>query len=107
MNKRMLWLAIPAAFITMGISMPSCPGQQAMQQQLDGLQTKNAEAIKRVQTLESTIKTLDTEVTQLKTLVTQVSQTVLAQKEAIEKLESAKAPAKSAPKAKASKKKGR
>ena len=81
------WLAIGAATIGMGISMPSCPGQQAVQHQVDGLVSREADSIRRLQSLENQFRAMAGEMVQIKTLLSQVSNTVLAQKSAIENLE--------------------
>ncbi|OFZ76806.1 MAG: hypothetical protein A3K03_08070 [Bdellovibrionales bacterium RIFOXYD1_FULL_44_7] len=100
--------AFVAGVLCLGLSMPSCPGQQAMQQQIDNLQTKSADNAKRIQNLEAIIKGTTNEISQIKTLLGQVSNTVLAQKQTIEQIET-QLKAKAAP-AKASsrpRKKGR
>lgn len=96
---------------TMGISMPSCPGQQALQQQVDTLQTAQTDATRKIQNLETQVKTLNHELTQVKGLLEQVPTTIQAQREALDSLnksveelkkaKSAPAPAASAKKAKA------
>ena len=89
MTGRNLAVALVAAFMFLGISMPSCPGQQAMQQQLDQLQAKNAEQAKTVQKLDSQLKAMSSDMTQVKTLLVQVTNTVLAHKQSIEQIETA------------------
>jgi archaellum component FlaC len=69
--------------------MPGCPGDQALQKQVDDLTLRSTEQTKRIQTLESQLRSINNDMTQVKTLLTQVSNTVLAQKQAIEKLETA------------------
>lgn len=112
MNKKLTWVAFGAAFAGMGMAMPSCPGQQAMQQQIDALNAKNGELEKRVQTMNTQLTTVNKDMGDVKTLLSQVSNTVLAQKQAIEQLDAAvkAAASKPAPKAAAKpapKKKGR
>jgi septal ring factor EnvC (AmiA/AmiB activator) len=104
MDRRLFLVAVVSAFLAMGISMPSCPGQQAMQQQIDGLNTKNGELTKKMQTMDNQLKGMAGEMGQMKELLAQVSNTVLAQKTAIEQLEAAM---KAAPKGKAGGKKRR
>lgn len=90
MNKSLKISMIAAtAVLTMGLSVPSCPGQQAMQQQIDSIQTKEAENTRKVQALENQIKTLSNDMIQVKTLLAQVSNTVLAQKQAIDQMDQA------------------
>lgn len=87
MNKKLTWIALGAAVAGMGIAMPSCPGQQAMQQQIDALQAKNAEMAKHIQNLDNQVKADSNDMGQVKTLLSQVSNTVLAQKQAQDALE--------------------
>jgi hypothetical protein len=56
-GKRILTLAgFPAiALLTMGIAMPSCPGQQAIQQQIDALTTRANESDQKLLMLLSQI----------------------------------------------------
>mgnify|MGYP001575384422 CR=1 FL=1 len=71
----------------MGLSMPSCPGQQALQHQVDGLVSREADLNRRIQMMETNLRAMNDEMIQVKTLLSQVSNTVLAQKTAIENLE--------------------
>ncbi|HLE00887.1 MAG TPA: hypothetical protein VJB59_11540 [Bdellovibrionota bacterium] len=80
------WIAFATAVVGMGIGMPSCPGQQAMQQQVETLQTSNADLSKRVQSLEGTLRTTTNEMTQIKQLLTQITGAIQAQKTSIEQL---------------------
>jgi len=89
-NKKIGAVLLPAiAFVTMGISMPSCPGQQAIQQQIDALQARATESDQKVQALTNQVSTLNKEMTDVKSLLEQVGQTVIAQKDAISALEAA------------------
>ncbi|MGK5087381.1 hypothetical protein WDW86_07465 [Bdellovibrionota bacterium FG-2] len=85
-NKvKVLILAI--ALTGMGIAMPSCPGQQALQQQVDKLTTQNADTTKRIQALDEHVKTLNGEMAQAKQLLLQITNVIQAQKTTIEQLE--------------------
>ena len=75
--------------LTMGISMPSCPGQQAIQQQMDALQARATESDQKVQSLTNQVATLNKEMADSKALLEQIGQTVIAQKDAISTLEAA------------------
>lgn len=74
-----------------GATAPSCPGNQAVQQQLEQVQNQNQGLIREVQTLEAQVKEMRTEMTQLRTLATQIGNTVLAQKQALEQVGSVRA----------------
>src|SRR4051812_1310836 len=87
MNKKMTWLASGAAVMLMGISMPSCPGQQAMQQQIDALQAKQTDLMRQLSQMDNRSKSMAEEFNQAKTLLAQVSNTVLAQRQAIEQMD--------------------
>ncbi|MCM2322462.1 MAG: hypothetical protein NDJ90_04290 [Oligoflexia bacterium] len=80
MHLKWKWLAIPAAIAGMGISMPSCPGQQAIQQQIDALQAGNADLTKKVQTLETQNKIITQEMLQVKQLLEQMTSAIQSQK---------------------------
>ena len=87
MNKTSRWLATGAAVVGMGMSMPSCPGQQAMQQQVDELQKREVAATQKAQALEGQVRALSGDMGQVKQLLEQVSRTVLAQKDSITQME--------------------
>lgn len=89
MTKKISLMVLFVAFLCMGLSMPGCPGEQALQKQIDELTLKNSEATRRVQALESQVRSLNNDMGQVKLLLTQVSNTVLAQKQAIEQIETA------------------
>lgn len=90
MNKKLfLWITLGTAFAGMGISMPSCPGQQAMQQQIDELKTKNSEMANHIRALESQTKNVTAELTQAKVLIEQIGKTVLEQNKVIEEIKMA------------------
>jgi peptidoglycan hydrolase CwlO-like protein len=75
-----------AAFIGMGMSLPSCPGDKAMQQQIDMLQSSNQDMTRKLQNLDNQIKSSGNDVIAQKSLITQLATTVSAQKEAIDNL---------------------
>jgi chromosome segregation ATPase len=75
-----------AAFIGMGISIPSCPGDKAMQQQIDGLTQSNSDMTKKLQMLDSQNKGLASDLQTQKQVLTQLASTAAAQKEAIDNL---------------------
>jgi septal ring factor EnvC (AmiA/AmiB activator) len=86
MNKK-FYVILFAAFIGMGMSMPSCPGQQAMQQQIDTLTTQNADLTKRVQGLDSQVKQLNSDMGQVKQLLKPMSDAIQAQKAGMDQLD--------------------
>ncbi len=75
-----------AAFAGMGLSMPGCPGTQALQQQVETLKTSEAELKGRLDAMETSNKSLKDEFTQAKTLLAQVSTTVLEHGETLKNL---------------------
>src|SRR4051812_23085294 len=87
MKKYSQWFVFAAAFLGMGIAMPSCPGQQAMQQQIDALQTSNTDLTKKVQTLNTEITTLHKDMEQVKQLLPQITNVIQAQKGALDQLD--------------------
>lgn len=109
MNKK-FYVVLFAAFLGMGMSMPSCPGQQALQEQVDKLTSQNADLNKRVMSMDANVKQLDNDMSQVKQLLKPLADTVQAQKGAMELLDAnlkevqTKLAAKAAPKASGKKK---
>jgi hypothetical protein len=89
MEKKLRLVAFAAAFVGMGISMPQCPGQQALQQQVDGLETKSADTSRKMQMVDNELKRMNQELVTAKTLLEKVSNTVLAQQQAIDRIDGA------------------
>ena len=81
------FVVILTAFVGLGMSMPSCPGQQAMQQQIDSIQASNTDLSKRLQTIDSQTKTLNGDMSQVKQLLKPMSDAIQAQKTAIDQLD--------------------
>ena len=76
-----------AAVAGMGIAMPSCPGQQAMQQQVDDLQKHETALNQKIMSLEGQVRSLNGDMSQVKQLLDQVSRAVLAQKDSMAQME--------------------
>jgi len=58
MKKKLITIGwMGTAMLAMGITMPACPGQQAMQQQIDDLTKRDAELNKRLTALENSVRT--------------------------------------------------
>lgn len=72
MNKHLRWIVLGAAATTMGIAMPSCPGQQAMQEQIDQLQKNNVALNQRIQKLEVNVTGMTGELNAAKTQLQQI-----------------------------------
>ena len=87
MKKYFKYLVFAASFAGMGIAMPSCPGQQAMQQQVDALQTANLEAGKKFRTLQTQVTGLSNDMNQVKQLLPQMTNVIQAQKAALDQLD--------------------
>lgn len=81
------YVVLFAAFIGMGMSMPSCPGQQAMQQQIDTLTAQNAELTKHVQAADAQIKSLNKDMTDVKNLLQPMANAIQAQKASIDQID--------------------
>src|SRR3954451_19950187 len=80
------YIVLFAAFTFMGMSMPSCPGQQAMQQQIDTLTAQNQELNKRTLAFDAQIKALNGDMVQVKTLLKPMADAIQAQKAAMDQL---------------------
>lgn len=63
---------VGTAFLTMAVTMPSCPGQQAMQQQIDTLQSTVTRLNTQVMSMDSQVKSLSSDNVQLKELMEKV-----------------------------------
>lgn len=81
------WGILAISFLGMGFTMPSCPGQQAMQQQVDSLQTSEMETGRKLTALTTKTASLERDVDQMKQLMTQMANVVQAQRGALEQLE--------------------
>lgn len=107
MSKKFVAPVIGASFLMLGLSMPSCPGQQAMQQQVDALKASETEMKSRISGLEGQIKSLRDEAEQNKGLMAQLSTGIAEQGKAIEEMKAAAAAAQSKPAARAAAKPGK
>ncbi len=90
MKKQSKLLTLSLSFLTiglMGIAMPSCPGQQAMQTQIDALTQKATETDRKLQSLNGQIQGLSKELAEQKGINGNLSEAVLAQKESLKKFE--------------------
>lgn len=81
MNKKLSVLVLGVAVFGMGAGMPSCPGQQAMQLQIDGVQATNTELTKKVQTLTTQVGKLNSDSGQIKQLLTEMTNVISSQRE--------------------------
>jgi TolA-binding protein len=108
MKKNTRWVLFGLSFAFMGIAMPNCPGQQAMQTQINDLQTSKQKLDTRVAAVESKsnavegfMKKMDEALPNLVTITTQNQEKITALENQIKeiqaKLESMSKPA---PKAK-------
>ncbi len=88
-NALRLSFIVALSALGMGITMPSCPGQEAMQQQIDALQTKNAELGRKVGTLEATSKKVSDDMGKMTQLLGEMTNTIQAQKGAMDQMSTA------------------
>jgi peptidoglycan hydrolase CwlO-like protein len=87
MRKIIQAIAISGAFLALGFSMPSCPGQQALQQQMDILQAKASEAGKELQVLVTKLDQANSEISKTNAVMAQMNTVITEQKLQIEQLE--------------------
>lgn len=80
------WLALAAAVLSMGIAMPSCPGQQEMRQQIDALQNNQNDLTRKVQVMDTQIHTLAQAADQQKQAIGEMANVIQAQKAAMDQL---------------------
>ena len=88
-RKLLFWVTMTVSTFGLGIAMPSCPGQQAMQQQVDLLQTKNRELSTRIQTMENSLKTMTADLDQLRQLPGKITPALQSYQAELEKINTA------------------
>lgn len=87
-NKKLtLGATLGTMFLLMGISVPSCPGQQAMQKQIDDSAAKQAELQKTTSAHSEKVKMLEKEVSDLKTSLGEVAEVLKSHKATIEQVQ--------------------
>ncbi len=64
-KTRIHWLVLSASTLGLGLSMPACPGQQAMQQQLDNLEKRETSVATRLQGIDAQVKAATAEVAKM------------------------------------------
>lgn len=87
MRNSVRGLVIVGAFLGMGFTLPSCPGQKAMQDQIDSMQATHADLNKKIQALTAQVTALNNDMTQAKQLLPQITNVIQAQKGALDQLE--------------------
>jgi septal ring factor EnvC (AmiA/AmiB activator) len=88
-NNQLKWAVLSLSAVSLGIAMPSCPGQEAMQQQMTTLQNSNQDLHKKLNAMSTQVTTMNNEVNQMKQLLPQVTNVLQAQKAAIDQLDAA------------------
>lgn len=78
---------ISLAALSLGIAMPSCPGQKEMQQQIETLQTAHTEMAKKLNEQEALVHSLTNDMNQVKQLLPQMTNVIESQKATIEQLD--------------------
>ena len=91
--------------VFMGMTMPSCPGQQAMQQQIDNTQTSQAELKTKIASLNNQVNTLNSDMAAAKALMQKMTEVIQAQSGSLKQLDDAVKAMQSAPKPAGKKKK--
>jgi septal ring factor EnvC (AmiA/AmiB activator) len=86
-RKLTLGTVLGTATILMGMNMPSCPGQQAMQKQLDDLTTKVGMVEKNSSGGTAKVAGLEKEVADLKSSLGEVAEVLKTHKTTIEQLQ--------------------
>src|ERR1700761_9582964 len=87
MKNTLTVVAFAIAVLGMGISMPSCPGQQAMQDKIDALEKSNGELRKMIMTDDGAMKATVADTATVKTELIQMNQELQAQATRIGALE--------------------
>lgn len=87
LRKTVRWLPLagmPA--LMMAMTLPSCPGQEAMQKKMDALQADNARLGNQVASLDAQIRTFSSDDASLKQQMQQMAQAMDAQKATLDQL---------------------
>lgn len=87
MKKTMSIVACTAAFIGMGMGMPQCPGEKAMQDQVDSLKATQITMTQKLNSVDAQAKAANMDVGQIKQAITQLAGAVDAQKDALKRLD--------------------
>ncbi len=88
-KTKIMSAALALSALGLGVSMPSCPGNQAMQSQVDALQTSQADLNRKILALDSKMRIVDTDMPQIKQILAQMTSTIQAQKAALDQLDAA------------------
>jgi peptidoglycan hydrolase CwlO-like protein len=85
-NKKIFVAVLTGACLAMAMTMPSCPGQQAMQQQIDALQSSQQDMANKVRGLETQVKGANAGADEQKKIIADLTTAVAAQKTAIDNM---------------------
>ncbi|MEK6707062.1 MAG: hypothetical protein AABZ06_14890 [Bdellovibrionota bacterium] len=87
--KKIKWLFVAlCSLMALGIAMPSCPGQKAVQTQIETLEKNQADLIKKVGSLESQLKAAAMENAKTKEILSQLGSSLQLQEASLRQLES-------------------
>lgn len=78
---------ISITVFAMGAGLPGCPGNKAMEEQVEQLQTKNADTIKKIASAENQLKMMTAELAQYKTQIPQIIEQMNVLKGRLDQLE--------------------
>ena len=87
MKKSLKLSILSATFVLMGFTMPSCPGQEAMEQRIAALETNKLDLTKKVQSLNAQVTSVNKDMGEMRQVLVQMTTVIQAQKGAIEQLE--------------------
>lgn len=88
-RKLAMSLAIATACLTLGLSMPSCPGQQAMQQQLETVEGKQEQFTRQNNVLDGHVKKLQADLGVVQGQVTELITAIEEQKKVLTDMDGA------------------
>ena len=75
-KAKIMSAALALSALGLGVSMPSCPGNQAVQSQVDALQTSQADLNRKILALDSQMRIVDTDMPQIKQILAQMTSTM-------------------------------
>ncbi len=86
-SRNSLWIAIPAALMGLGLSMPGCPGQQETQKKIDDLTRKQSEMERQLQALGAQVGSMRGDLGRLKAPDEQLTKNLMTQNESLMRVE--------------------
>lgn len=85
-SKHLRWVVLGTACLGLGISVPQCPAEKAMQQQIESLEKKDASNNQRIQMMDSQVKAMAKEVADTKAKMEGMAGMLATQQQAVDSI---------------------